>query len=86
MKTIWKYSLDGIMSEIQMPLDAQVLTVQTQNGQGHFLWALVNPMNDLETRKFTIVGTGNPFDSADTKYIGTFQDVPFVWHLFEIMH
>ena len=82
MKTIWKYKIDG---SIQMPMDAQILTVQNQNGEEH-LWALVNPNNELETRKFLIVGTGQSFDDTDTKYIGTFQQPPFVWHLFELVH
>lgn len=84
-KEIWKYTIDGIMNEIKMPMDAQVLTVQIQNGQPQ-IWALVNPQNETEIRTFTIVGTGNPFDSTNTKYVGTFQDVLFVWHLFEIIH
>jgi hypothetical protein len=83
-KQIWKYPLNGIINNIEMPMDAKILTIQTQNDQPQ-IWALINPMNDLETRKFTIVGTGNPFDDTDAKYIGTFQDVPFVWHLFEIV-
>lgn len=85
IKEIWKYSLDGIVSEIEMPMEAKVLTVQLQNGKPH-IWTLVNSENDMEIRKFTIVGTGNPFDVSNMKYIGTFQDTPFVWHLFENVH
>jgi hypothetical protein len=81
---IWKYPLNGMMSDIQMPMEAKVLTVQIQNGQPT-IWAQVNPQNESETRHFTIVGTGNPFDDTNHKYIGTFQDSPFVWHLFEIV-
>jgi hypothetical protein len=83
-KQIWKYTLSGIISNIEMPLDAEILTVQLQNGQPT-IWALVNSKNELENRNFAIVGTGNPFDDTNHKYIGTFQDSPFVWHLFEIV-
>lgn len=82
IKQIWKYKLDGLISQIQIPIEAKVLTVQTQNEQPH-IWALVNPNNEMETRKFTVIGTGHPFDDTNMKYIGTFQDGPFVWHLFE---
>jgi hypothetical protein len=68
-----------------MPMDAQILTVQKQDGEPT-IWAMVNTENELETRNFTIVGTGNSFDDKDMKYIGTFQDSPFVWHLFENVH
>lgn len=84
-KQIWKYKLDGVISKIEMPLDAKVLTIQTQNEVPH-IWVLVNPENEVETRSFRIVGTGHPFDDTDKKYIGTFQDGPFVWHLFEDVH
>lgn len=82
MKQIWKFRLN---TTIQMPMDAQILTVQKQDGEPT-IWAMVNTENELETRNFTIVGTGNSFDDKDMKYIGTFQDSPFVWHLFENVH
>ena len=79
---IWKYPLNSMVSDIQMPMEAKVLTVQIQNDQPH-MWAQVNPQNEMETRHFTVVGTGHDFDDKDMKYIGTFQDIPMVWHLFE---
>lgn len=82
MKQIWKFRLN---TTIQMPMDAQILTVQKQDGEPT-IWAMVNTENELETRNFTIIGTGNSFDDKDIKYIGTFQDSPFVWHLFENVH
>jgi hypothetical protein len=29
------------------------------------------------------VGTGESFDETNMTYIGTYQESPFVWHLFE---
>ena len=81
IKQIWKYKFNY---GIEMPLDAKILTIQTQDGEPT-IWALVNPNNELEIRNFRIVGTGNPFDDTNYTYIGTFQDGPFVWHLFEII-
>jgi hypothetical protein len=85
IKQIWKYKLDGVISSIEIPLDGKVLTVQIQNEVPH-IWVLVNPENQVETRGFRVVGTGHPFDDTDSKYIGTFQDGPFVWHLFEMVY
>jgi len=86
---IWKYPLNGMVCDIQMPMEAKVLTVQMQNRQPT-IWVQVNPQNELETRHFTLVGTGQEFDDTDMKYIGTFQEVlegyPLVWHLFEKVH
>lgn len=84
IKQIWKYKLDSVHNEIQIPLDGKVLAVQTQNEIPH-IWVLVNSDNEVQTRTFTVVGTGHSFDDTNKKYIGTFQDGPFVWHLFEIV-
>jgi hypothetical protein len=47
------------------------------------LWAIVNPENDKEERKFVVVGTGHPTPPLE-KYLGTAQmKSGFVWHLFE---
>jgi hypothetical protein len=81
MKQIWKFKVNGI---IQMPADATILAVQSQNGEPH-IWALVNPENKMDARMFTIVRTGQLFEDEGTDYIGTFQDEQFVWHLFEIL-
>jgi hypothetical protein len=82
VKQIWKYKVENV---IEMPLDAEILDVQLQNGQmfNACIWAKVNPENELEKRKFVVIGTGHSFDDTNHKYIGTYQDGPFVWHLFE---
>jgi len=84
IKQIWKYKLDAVHNEIQIPSDGKVLAVQTQNEIPH-IWVLVNSDNEMQTRTFTVVGTGHSFDDTNKKYVGTFQDGPFVWHLFEIV-
>ena len=85
MKTIWKYKLEVVDNQIiPMPKDAQILTVQTQNGTPN-IWALVEPGNIIENRAFVIRGTGHEFGLIDYKYIGTFQisGGQLVFHLFE---
>lgn len=85
-QTIWKFLLLLTDSQsLSMPENAQLLSVQLQDG-AICLWALVNPDLPVESRTFEIHGTGKPIH-CDTgilrRYIGTVQQRPFVWHVFE---
>lgn len=53
-KTIYKYPLDVTdVQEIKLPVGAEILTVQAQNGT-LCLWALVDPQGiEKETYNFT---------------------------------
>jgi hypothetical protein len=83
MKTIYKYPLHSQDCTLQLPKGAELLTVQLQN-QIPTLWALVNPMTVTEERHICIVGTG--WDVEDNmKYITTYMDGYFVWHVFELI-
>lgn len=85
MKTIWKFPLsDGSPQRIALPKDAEILTVQIQAGAA-CLWALVESEHDYETRYVEVFGTGQPIHEGTSKrtYIATFQQPPFVWHVFE---
>ncbi len=73
--------------KIEMPKDAEILTVQSQNTYP-MIWAKVNPNNELEIRNFRIYGTGHKINEEEKlKYIGTFQMAGgnFIGHLFEIL-
>ena len=83
MKQIWKFKVDNV---IEMPKGAEILTVQMQDSFNEFIWALVDFENETEKRMFEIIGTGNKFDDTNKKYIGTWQDSMFVWHLFEVIN
>jgi hypothetical protein len=84
-KKIYKYPV-VIDDEfcIAMPEEAQILSVQTQNGSP-FLWALVDIKNISENRKFCLRGTGHLFKGNEGRFIGTFQlqNSAFIFHLFE---
>jgi hypothetical protein len=45
---------------------------------------LVNPNDELEERHICIVGTGWDLDD-NMKYITTYIDGYFVWHIFELL-
>lgn len=85
MNTIWKFTLTLTdRQEITLPAGAQLLTVQLQDGEPR-LWALVDGYVGLtQVRTIEIHGTGNPIESGPQRqYVATFQQPPFVWHVFE---
>ena len=81
-KTIHKYPVE-MASYIQvLPKGAEVLCVQMQNG-APYMWVRVDAHAEEEERRFAIFGTGWAGTPPKSQYIGTFQEPPFVWHLFE---
>jgi hypothetical protein len=80
MKTIFKYAINGGI--IHMPAGGKILTVQHQDGLP-ILWALVDTSKPLVEREIQILGTGNDFNDDNLVYIGTSQNMGFVWHFFE---
>lgn len=88
MTTIWKYELEPAdRQQVLMPKGAAILCVQKQSG-GLCLWAMVDSQEKTEPREIALFGTGNPIDvhPERLKYIGTAQQGPFVWHVFEITY
>jgi len=85
-KKIFKYQLDIKDEQIlEMPKDAEILTVQNQRGW-LCLWARVDPNFPKENRKIRVIGTGHPlYDKSYLKYIGSaqFDNGYLVWHVFE---
>jgi hypothetical protein len=85
--TIWKYPVPldtpGAVFHLKMPVGAEVLTVQLQQGKPTF-WALLDPDARMIQRSFRIVGTGWADDDfRNCRYVGTWQKDTYVWHLFE---
>ena len=85
---IWKWTLAvQDFQSLQMPKNAQVLSVQMQGGQPQ-LWALVDESAPKETRRFETHGTGNPMPGpAPGAFAGTYQMQnewgTLVFHVFE---
>lgn len=82
--TIWKFPLriaDKVL--IEMPAGAKLLTVQMQNGSP-FIWASLDEKEPLGLRRVYVRGTGHELYPAEPhRYVGTFQQGPFVWHVFD---
>jgi hypothetical protein len=82
MNTIWKYPIPlADTFPLNMPRGATPLCVDVQRGEP-CLWALVDTTAPNAERTFHIVGTGQEVP-RDTCYVGTFQQGPFVWHVWE---
>lgn len=81
MHTIWKFPLTVGAQVIEMPDDATLLTAQMQY-RTPMLWAKVNPNLLTRRRRIVVVGTGHAAPD-DARYISTFQDGSFVWHVFD---
>lgn len=87
MKTIFKYPIEVTDRQIvRMPRGAQILSVQYQ-GKQLCIWAQVDDQEPLVDRVVLVCGTGHPMPEAPVgvflHHIGTVQDGPYVWHVFE---
>lgn len=83
MYKIFKYEFE-VEDEptVQMPEGAEIVKVECQ-GQQPCIWAIVTPGNLMKDYKFLMRGTGHPLPTNCGKHIATFQQVPFVWHIFQ---
>ena len=89
MRKIFKYELTSQDCTLKLPKGAKILTVKLQNTKPT-LWALVDPEAELEARHICIVGTGwdvvHSWDVEDNmKYIETYMEEYYVWHVFELI-
>jgi hypothetical protein len=87
MKVIWEFPFENMgMLGIDMPVGAEILTVQVQDGVP-CIWAMVDPGQEKENRIIVVHGTGHPVQQAEEKkYIGTYQEWngSLIWHVFEL--
>ena len=90
MKSVWKYQLEltGNDQAVEMPLGSDVLECQIDPTGSITIWALVgstDPESLQVVRWFVIRGTGHPIESDAMRWIGTVQQGPLVWHVFECL-
>lgn len=87
MQIIYKYEIlhqlaPFIFIEMEMPKDAQFLSVKNQNNKIK-MWFLTTPVNNLEHRRFMWAPTGISFDTFGLKFLGTVEIETMVYHIFE---
>lgn len=83
MRTIWKFKLEHECT-VKMPAGAEILSVREQ-GQGIYVWALVDPKAPSEDRYFVGIGTGHDVPDEPLKFLGSahLDDGAMVFHIFE---
>ena len=86
MKAIHKHNLLTIDRQcVMLPANAEVLTVQTQNGEP-CLWVMADINQPLEQKAIAIYATGQDLPSSAGKYIGTYMMAgdSLGFHVFEV--
>jgi hypothetical protein len=87
MRTIYKATLDFDKEEhaVTMPGSAVSRHFAMQNGKP-CVWYELDTSLVSTVRHYRIYGTGWPFNSDPRwSYVGTTQDGPFIWHLYELL-
>jgi hypothetical protein len=87
MRVIYKYRLNAMTNVLNLPLGAQPIHADWQNGESQ-LWALIDPAEERkEKRTFYFTGTGHQFPAANMKHISSFlvNGGQFVFHVFEVL-
>jgi hypothetical protein len=70
---------------VTTPQGAQIVHVERQ-GEQVCLWAIVDTLAERVEREFQVFGTGHELPSPEkATYVATWQEGPFVWHLFEML-
>ena len=86
MITIFKYEISCDYPEIELPKEAEVLSVAFQ-GHTIFMWAKVDTELKTEVRNFEVFGTGHKIHydmGIDYKFVGTaHMSNGLVFHVFE---
>ena len=87
---IYKYPLNIGNNTLEIPKGGGILCVKEQQ-DGLFLWVLVDPVAEVETRTLLIFGTGQPIpdfgDRITLSYVDTamLDKGSFVGHIFEVL-
>lgn len=81
---IFKYPISVRPRQVLiMPSGALLLAVQMQ-AETACIWAAVDPLNSNVDRIIYTRGTGHDLDERLAgSYLGTYQEGPFVWHVFD---
>lgn len=80
-RVIWKYPIKDMV--LTLPRGSRPLAVQAQAGEG-MLW-VERPLENGEHQEqhaFRVHGTGHATIAPLEQYVGTWQEPPYVWHLY----
>jgi hypothetical protein len=75
---------EDYVSEIDLPVSAQILSVGIQNSQ-IVIWAKVeHPKEPTRIRQLVVGNTGVALPFTNGRFIGTVESNGIVWHIFEV--
>ena len=80
---IYKYELKGRDTEIEMPIDAEIVHFGEDGAGNMCVWAMLNEKK-TEMRRFKVVFTGEQFDEPIFGCKSFVKDNGIVLHLLEI--
>lgn len=82
-KAVYKYPVNAGDDSAELPLGAEILRIDSQDGEV-FLWALVSPEQVIkETQRIHVAPTGFVFDDIGKEYVNTFFLNAMVFHVFK---
>jgi hypothetical protein len=82
-KVVFKYPVNAGADSMELPLGAEILKIDSQNGSV-FLWALVSPEQVITaTQKIYVTGTGFIFEDSGMEHVNTFFLDAMVFHVFK---
>lgn len=84
MRVVWKYELTDMSQDVLMPEGADIVRFAFQVTTA-CAWAIVDPSRPKKARRLAVFGTGHDAIPDAAVYLGTAQQGPFVWHLFELV-
>jgi hypothetical protein len=83
MKTVWKYQVPiGHQVTLEIPFGGIVVHTESQDDV-ICLWVEVESSNPKAHRSFKVFGTGHEIQMPYAIHVGTVQQGPFVWHVYE---
>lgn len=81
-RQMWKFPLAIGVNNVSVPAGAQFVTVSRDGGGQWCAYALVNADAVMrQPRTLHVVGTGHDIRDRAVHFLGTFNDGPFVWHV-----
>lgn len=85
MKVIWKFPMtsDNPENIFQMPAGAKIVFVDHQGGV-LTMWVECDSSAPREKREFDVYGTGQEIVPDMATHLYSWQEGPFVWHLYEV--
>lgn len=83
---IWKFALQLGQTSVSVPKGSVFRDIMIQEGQP-YIYIEIDASNEYssEQRTFVTYGTGQQFDDANHKYVGSVQQTDvYGWHVYEL--